>query len=108
MGSGLIESEALTPANVSDQAGFKHICPRGGEMVFGDTSYCLKPAQIVMAIRGAVSGAILKHNMIGKHNDLDRWLSSVRAPLGVLCLNLAYSPKILQNLNIKPLFLTLF
>lgn len=30
------------------------------------------------------------------------------APLGVLCLNLAYSPKILQNLNIKPLFLTLF
>ena len=36
MGSGLIESAALTPANVSDQAGFKHICPRGGEMVFGE------------------------------------------------------------------------
>ena len=80
MGSGLIESAALTPANVSDQAGFKHICPRGGEMVFGDKSYCLKPAQIAMAIRGAVSGAILKHNMIGKNKDLDRWRSSVRAP----------------------------
>mgnify|MGYP003334779111 FL=1 len=80
MGSGLIESAALTPANISDQAGFKHICPRGGEMVFGDKSYCLKPAQIAMAIRGAVSGAILKHNMIGKNKDLDRWRSSVRAP----------------------------
>lgn len=80
MGSGLIESAALTPANVSDQAGFKHICPRGGEMVFGDKSYCLKPAQIAMAIRGAVSGAILKHNMIGKNKDFDRWRSSVRAP----------------------------
>ena len=80
MGSGLIESAALTPANISDQAGFKHICPRGGEMVFGDKSYCLKPAQIAMAIRGAFSGAILKHNMIDKNKDLDRWRSSVRAP----------------------------
>ena len=32
-----------------------------------------------MAIRGAVSCAILKHNMIGKNKDLDRWSSSVRA-----------------------------
>ena len=80
MGSGLIESAALTPANISDQAGFKHICPRDGQMVFGDKSYCLKTAQEAMAICGAVSGAILKHNMIGKNKDLDRWRSSVRAP----------------------------
>lgn len=80
MGSGLIESAAVTEANISDQAGFKTICPRDGQMVFGDKSYCLKPAQEAMAIRGAVSGAILKHNMIGKNKDLDRWRSSVRAP----------------------------
>ena len=80
MSSGLIESAAVTPANVSDQAGFKHICPRNGQMVFGDKAYCLKPAQIVMAIRGAVSAAILKHNMRGKNKDLDRWRSAVRAP----------------------------
>ena len=86
MGSGLIESAALMPANVSDQAGFKHICPRGGEMVFSDKSYCLKSAQIAMAIRGTVSGAILKHNMIGKNKGLDRWRSSVRAPFeGTFC-----------------------
>ena len=49
-------------------------------MVFGDKSYCLKLAQVAMKMRGAVSGAILKHNMIGKNKDLDRWRSSVRAP----------------------------
>lgn len=80
MGSGLIESAAVTEANISDQAGFKTICPRDGQMVFGDKSYCLKPAQEAMAVRGVVSGAIFKQNMIGKNKDLDRWRSSVRAP----------------------------
>ena len=72
MGSGLIESASVSQANISDQAGFKSICPRGGQMVFGDKSYCLKPAQESMSIRGAVSGAILKRNMnmIGKNKDL--------------------------------------
>ena len=80
MGSGLIESAAITPGNISDQEGFKHICPRHGEMIFGDKAYCLKPAQLVMKVRSAVSAAILKHNMIGKNKDLDRWRASVRAP----------------------------
>jgi len=40
MGSGLIESIAATPANVSDQAGFKHVCPKHNEMVFADKAYC--------------------------------------------------------------------
>lgn len=80
MGSGIIESAAVTLGNVPDEQGFKSICPRDGQMVFGDKSYCLEPAQTQMAIRGAVSGAILKHNMKGKNKDLDRWRSSVRAP----------------------------
>lgn len=72
MGSGLIESATLTPANVSDQAGFKYICLRDGQLVVGDKAYCLKPDQIAMKICGAMSTAILKHTMIGKNNDLDR------------------------------------
>jgi len=80
MSSGLIEKAAVTSANISDQAGFKHICPTDGQMVFADKAYCLKPAQDTMLIRGATSAAILKQNMIGKNKDLDRWRSSVRAP----------------------------
>lgn len=80
MGSGLIESIAATPANVSDQAGFKHVCPKHNEMVFADKAYCLKPAQDAMAKRGASSAAILRQNMIGKNKDLDRWRSGIRAP----------------------------
>tara|TARA_S200000501_G_C20462029_1_gene585590 strand:+ start:269 stop:631 length:363 start_codon:yes stop_codon:yes gene_type:complete len=37
-----------------------------------------KPDQLVMTIHGAVSAAILKHNMHGKNKNLDRWRTSVR------------------------------
>lgn len=80
MGSGLIERIAATPANVSDQEGFSKVCPRGGEMVFGDKAYCLAKAQAAMKKRGAKSAAILKQNMILKNKDLDRWRSGIRAP----------------------------
>lgn len=80
MGSGLIDRIAGTPANVTDQDGFKHICPRNGEMTFGDKSYGLKPAQTEMAKHGAKSAAILKNNMKLKNKDLDRWRTSARAP----------------------------
>ena len=79
MGSGLIEKVAVTPANVGDDKGFKHICPDGG-MVFGDKMYCLKEAQQEMRINGCHSGAIMKNNMKGKNKDKDRWLTKVRAP----------------------------
>ena len=80
MGSGLIERVAVTPANISDQEGFKHVCPRDGQMVFADKAYCLKKAQEAMVHRNAASGAILRQNMIGKNKDLDRWRSAIRAP----------------------------
>jgi len=80
MSSGLIERIAVTPANVSDQEGFKHICPRDGQMVVADKAYCLKKAQEAMDYRSVTSGAILRQNMIGKNKDLDRWRSSIRAP----------------------------
>lgn len=80
MQSMLIERIAVTPANLSDQEGFAHVCPRGGEMVFADKAYCLGKAQDAMKGRGAVSAAISKNNMKSKNKDLDRWRSSVRAP----------------------------
>jgi len=70
---------AATPDNVTDQDGFKYICPNEG-MVFGDKSYCLAPAQKAMKARGCHSGAIMKNNMKGKNKDKDRWLSRLRAP----------------------------
>ncbi len=79
MGSGLITKVTVTPANVSDEEGFKHICPEGG-MVFADKAYCLKDAQQEMRAHGCHSGAIMKNNMKGKNKDKDRWLSKVRAP----------------------------
>lgn len=80
MGSGLIERIAATPANVTDQAGFVHVCPRQGEMVFADKAYSMSSAQVAMKKRGATSAAILKNNMKKKNKDLDRWRSAVRAP----------------------------
>lgn len=79
MGSGLIQKVAVTAANVSDQDGFKRICPAGG-MVFGDKAYCLRPAQQEMQAHGCHSGAILKDNMKDKDRDKDRWLTKIRAP----------------------------
>lgn len=79
MGSGLIRGIAITPANITDQAGLQYICPLGG-MVFADKSYCLSAAQMILRENGCHSGAILKNNMIGKNRDKDSWLSKVRAP----------------------------
>lgn len=79
MGSGLIEKVAITPANVPDQDGLKHTCPKN-KMVFGDKSYCLAKAQEAMIKNGCHSGAILKNNMKNKNKDKDRWISAVRAP----------------------------
>ena len=80
MASNMIERIAATPANVSDQQGFDHVCPRSGEMVFGDKAYCLAKAQASMQKRGATSAAILKQNMKAKNKDLDRWRSAMRSP----------------------------
>lgn len=79
MKEGLIIKIALTPANVPDQRGFRHICPEGG-MVIADKAYSLKPAQMAMKAKGCHSGAILRNNMKGENKDKDRWLSKVRSP----------------------------
>lgn len=79
MKQGLITTVAVTPANISDQQAFRHVCPKGG-MVFADKAYCLKPAQLAMQANGCHSGAILRDNMKDKNKDLDKWLTKVRMP----------------------------
>ena len=79
MGSGLITNVAVTPANITDQERLRYICPDGG-MVFGDKSYCLSTARMIMRMNNCHSGAIMKNNMRLKNKDKDKWLTKVRAP----------------------------
>jgi IS5 family transposase len=79
MQSGLINKVAVTPANITDNQGFKHICPNGGA-VYADKGYPLKDSKIAAARRGVHLAAIKKNNMDGKNRDLDRWISGIRSP----------------------------
>ena len=79
MGSGLIKSVAITKANVPDQQGLKHICPKNS-IVFADKAYCLSSAQLAMRANYCESAAILKNNMLNKNRDKDRFISKIRAP----------------------------
>ena len=43
MQSGLINKVAITPANVTDAKGLKHVCPSQGA-IYADKGYCIAPA----------------------------------------------------------------
>ena len=79
MQSGLINKVSVTPANLPDAKGFKHVCPSSGA-VYADKGYCIKPSVMEAKRRGVHLAAIKKNNMQGKNKDLDRWLSGIRSP----------------------------
>ena len=79
MQSGLINKVAVTPANVTDANGFKHVCPTSGA-VYTDKGYCVKPAKDAAKRKNVYLAAIKKNNMKGKNKDLDRWISGIRSP----------------------------
>ena len=79
MQSGLINKVAITPANVTDAKGLKHVCPNQGA-VYGDKGYCSQPAQHTATAKGCHLAAILKNNMVDKNKDKDRWYATIRAP----------------------------
>jgi IS5 family transposase len=79
MQSGLINKVAITPANVPDAQGLRHVCPTQGA-VYGDKGYCTAPARQAAAQRGCHLAAIQRNNMKTKHRDRDRWYSHLRAP----------------------------
>jgi IS5 family transposase len=79
MKHGFITKVAVTPANVDDAKGLKHVCPKGG-MAIADKAYCVAEAQRTMKINGCHSGAILKENMKEKNHPKDAFLTHLRMP----------------------------
>lgn len=79
MQSGMINKVAVTPANVTDAQGLRHVCPQRGA-VYADKGYCTQPARTVTARKGCHLAAIKKNNMKDKNADKDRWYSKIRAP----------------------------
>lgn len=79
MQSGLINKVAITPANVTDSKGFKHVCPSQGA-TYADKGYCTRPAQDVAKAKGVHLAAVKKNNMKDKNFDLDRYFTKLRSP----------------------------
>ena len=76
---GLINTVAVTPANVPDQKVLESLLPEQG-MIFLDKLYDCKNADIQITARGCYAGTIRKNNNKAKNRDLDRWRSGVRMP----------------------------
>jgi len=79
MQSGLINKVAVTPANITDDAGFKHVCPNQGA-AYADKGYCSSKAQKIALAKSCHLAAIKKNNMKDKNHKLDKWYSKIRAP----------------------------
>jgi len=79
MQSGLINKIAITPANVTDSKGMKHVCPGQGA-IYADKGYCDRHAKKSAARRGCHLRAVKKNNMHGKNKEFDRWISHIRSP----------------------------
>jgi IS5 family transposase len=77
MQSGMINRVAVTPANVTDADGAKHVLPRSGAACT-DKGYVGAISEMLR--RGIHPMVIKRNNMKDKNVDLDRWLSKLRAP----------------------------
>jgi len=77
--SGLINTVATTPANLSDAQGLRHGCPTQGA-IYGDKGDCTAPARQAAAQRRWHLAAIQRNNMNTKNRDRDRWVSHRGAP----------------------------
>jgi IS5 family transposase len=77
MQSGMINRVAVTPANVTDADGAKHVMPRSGAACC-DKGYIA--AILEMLRRDVHPMVILRNNMKDKNVDLDKWITKLRAP----------------------------
>lgn len=77
--SGLINKVAITPANLTDAKGLKHVCPDQGA-IYADKAYCTEAAEKEAIRRGCHLRAIKKNNMRAKNKDQDRWFTHLRSP----------------------------
>jgi IS5 family transposase len=77
MQSGMINRVAVTPANVTDADGAKHVMPRSGAAC-ADKGYV--GAILEMLRRNVHPMVIKRNNMKDKNVDLDRWITKLRCP----------------------------
>ncbi|WCR56747.1 transposase [Rickettsia asembonensis] len=77
--SGMINKVAVTPANVTDSKGFKHVMPHSGA-TYVDKAYCTKPVKDAATRKGVHLCAVKKNNMQDKNFDLDKYYTKIRAP----------------------------
>lgn len=77
MQSGMITRVAVTPANITDADGAKHVMPRSGAACT-DKGYVGAISEMLR--RGVHPMVIKRNNMKDKNRDLDRWISGLRAP----------------------------
>ena len=75
MQSGLINKVAITPANLPDSHGLKHICPTAGA-VYGDKGYCGLRASKTIKAKGCHDATIKRNNMKIKNRDLNRGIQN--------------------------------
>lgn len=79
MQSGLINKVSVTPANIPDSKGLKHVCPTKGA-IYADKGYCSKQSEVIAISNGCHLRSIKKNNMQSKNRDLDKWLTKIRSP----------------------------
>jgi len=77
--SGMINKVAVTPANLTDSQGFKHVMPSSGA-TYVDKGYCTKPAKDAAVRKGVHLCAVKTNNMRDKNFDLDKYYTKIRAP----------------------------
>jgi len=77
MQSGMITRVAVTPANVADSTGARHVLPKSGA-VAADKGYVGAISEMLR--RGLHPMVIKRNNMKDKNVDLDRWITKLRCP----------------------------
>lgn len=77
MQSGMITKVAVTPANITDADGVRHVLPRSGAVI-GDKGYV--GADLEIRRRSLHPMVIKRDNMKDKNRELDRWISKLRSP----------------------------
>ena len=77
--TGFIMKIAVTPANILDHQGLKHVLPYQGA-ILADKGYCPHEAQLEIQKRRCHSMVIKKNNMKTKNKDLDTWITKLRSP----------------------------
>ena len=76
MQSGLINKVSVTPANIPDSKGLKHVCPTKGA-IYADKGYCSKQSEVIAISNGCHLRSIKKNNMLLQSTlstGLDNWL----------------------------------